>query len=347
MYLLSELKFDEKQLLILNKLKEYAAQIDNKSFFNFFTDKTSVKKGVYLYGNVGNGKTVLMQYFYQLLSSKRLITHYQQFMQLIHADIHQLQNHRDSKNNVIKKIAYAYATKYKVICLDEFEIKDITDAMIIGPLIFELIKHKIFIFITSNTKPDSLYQDGLQRESFLPIIEKIFQIFDVLHLDSRHDYRKDKIIKLSQSRILYPMNDNNKLIMQKLILALNQEGRLAPRAVEVFGRLIHFKTANQHILATTFEELFLRQFSSIDYVNICQKFSIIVVENVHIIEPGNTDLAVRFINFVDNAYFYKVILFMCLETEPTKIYQNGHRSQEFQRTISRLYEMNSDAYANS
>ncbi|MFU7503154.1 MAG: AFG1/ZapE family ATPase, partial [Candidatus Tisiphia sp.] len=114
----------------------------------------------------------------------------------------------------------------------------------------------------------------------------------------------------------------------------------------VFGRKISFKMASEKILVTDFEELFVRELGYVDYVNICQKFSIIIVENIRIISSDNTDLAVRFINFVDNAYFYKVVLFMTLQDEPIKIYQNGFRKGEFNRTISRLYEMNSDSYVN-
>lgn len=339
------MQFDEKQLDIIEKLKRFVTQIENKPFFRLFTNHAAEPKGVYLYGNVGNGKTVLMQHFYQKLSISKLITHYQKFMQSVHEDIHQLQNKSVPQHNIIKQIAATYAKKFSVICIDEFEIKDITDAMIIGPLILELIKHNIFIFITSNTKPDSLYQDGLQRESFLPIIKKIDQEFEVIHLDSQHDYRLNKVINLSHTRIMYPINRNNKLLIQQLITGLTQNITLAPTNLEVLGRTITFKTANHQILVTEVEELFLRQLGYADYVNICQKFSIIVVENFPIIESNDTDLAVRFINFIDNAYFYKVMLFMLLETAPLQIYQNGYRSHEFQRTISRLYEMNSESYA--
>ncbi len=341
---MTEFKFDEKQLPIIEKLKKVAGQINNKPLFRLFPD-TVGKKGIYLYGNVGNGKTLLMQQFYQILSINKLLTHYQQFMQSIHKDIHQFQDKSVSTHNIIKKIAALYAQEFSVICIDEFEIKDITDAMIIGPLLLELIKHKIFIFITSNTRPDNLYRDGLQRQSFLPIIKEIHQQFEVMHLNSNHDYRLDKIIESSYNRILYPMNHDNKLIIQQIIADLTKNTVLAPVNLEVFGRTISFRTANQKILVTDFEELFVQQFGYADYVNICQKFSIIVIENIPIIESNNTDLAIRFINFIDNAYFYKIVLFMLLETEPAKLYQNGHRSNEFKRTISRLHEMNS--YANN
>ncbi|WP_341752806.1 cell division protein ZapE [Candidatus Tisiphia endosymbiont of Dioctria rufipes] len=191
-----------------------------------------------------------------------------------------------------------------------------------------------------------MYKDGLQRSSFLPIIKEINQRFEVMHLDSEHDYRLDKIIQRTGRHIIYPINENNKLEIQELISKLNHNNQLVPKDIVVFGREISFKMASEKILVTDFEELFVRELGYVDYVDICQKFSIIIVENIRIISSDNTDLAVRFINFVDNAYFYKVVLFMTLQDEPIKIYQNGLRSNEFKRTISRLHEMNSDSYAN-
>ncbi|MCC8372297.1 MAG: tRNA (adenosine(37)-N6)-threonylcarbamoyltransferase complex ATPase subunit type 1 TsaE [Rickettsia endosymbiont of Pseudomimeciton antennatum] len=392
---MSELEFDEKQLLLLSRIKNFAKQIEDKSFLRFFNSSLLAKQGIYLYGNVGNGKTALMQHFFQILQIKKLMIHYQNFMQSVHQDIYQLQNKSKSKNNIIKSIATNYAKQAEVICIDEFEIKDITDAMIIGPLLLELIKCKVFIFITSNIKPEDLYKDGLQRNSFLPIIKEIYQRFEVMHLDSDHDYRLDKIrplrkpayaeefegdasprtaaysnvredsstaslsklpaevefpkryiMQMTSRRIIHPINEHNKLEIRQLISKLNNNNRLVPKDIAVFGRKISFKMAGEKILVTDFEELFVRELGYVDYVHICQKFSVIIVENIRIISSDNTDLAVRFINFVDNAYFYKVVLFMTLQDEPVKIYQNGLRGDEFKRTISRLHEMNSDSYVN-
>ncbi|XVN42124.1 MAG: cell division protein ZapE [Candidatus Rickettsia vulgarisii] len=343
-----ELKFDKKQLLIIDQLEPFIKDIGNKSFLKLFTKNAPKKKGIYLYGNVGNGKTTLMKYFFQASSvEKKLIIHYQNFMQTVHKDLHKFQNTIESRNNLIKKIATNYAKQFSVICIDEFEIKDITDAMIIGPLILELIQNKIFIFITSNTKPSDLYKDGLQRNSFVPIIKEIEQQFEIIYLNSNHDYRLDKIMQKHDKRIIYPIDEESNAEIKNLISDLTENDKLKPVNIEVFGRIIDFKTANKKVLVTDFAELFKRQLGYINYTNICQKFPIIVVKNIYIINYDNTDLAVRFINFVDNAYFYKVKLFMALEVEPAKIYQDGHCNDEFKRTISRLYEMNSDSYVNN
>lgn len=340
---LPEISLDERQLLILDEIKPFIKQVESKSFFNFFTDRSEFKSGIYLYGNVGTGKTILMQYFFQMLGIKKLMIHYQNLMQSVHKEIHSLRSTTKSTNESIKKIAANYAKKVKVICIDEFEIKDITDAMIIGPLLLELIEYKVFVFITSNTKPEDLYKDGLQRSSFLPVIKEIYDKFEVMYLDSDHDYRLDKVMELTK-RIIYPINHETKPEIQKIVTELSSNNKFLPVEIEVFGRKIPFKIASKTTLMTDFNELFVRELGYADYVNLCQRFTVIMVENVNIIDSNNSDIAVRFINFIDNAYFYKVILFMTLEVEPIKIYQNGLRKDEFKRTVSRLYEMNSESY---
>jgi cell division protein ZapE len=212
-----------------------------------------------------------------------------------------------------------------------------------GKLFLELIKCKLFIFVTSNTKPDNIYKDGLQRDAILPFIDLIKQKFTVLHLESSHDYRLDKVPN-RDNRILYPINKQTTTEINKIILALTNNN-LLPNSIAVFGRDVYFAKTYKTILITDFAELFLRELGYADYVNICQNFTTIVVENIPIITPNNTDLATRVINFIDNAYFYKILLFLTLEDAPENIYKSGKRSEEFKRTISRLYEMNSNIYA--
>nr|WP_253307555.1 cell division protein ZapE [Rickettsia endosymbiont of Ceutorhynchus assimilis] len=334
---------DVKQTALLEKLKILVAKLNKpKGLFNIF-NKNNLKSGIYLYGPVGTGKTMLMQSFYELLNLPKIMIHYQNFMQEIHQNIHKLQEEKEAKNNIFPKIAKNYAKKTKILCIDEFEIKDITDAMIIGSLLAELIKQEVFIFVTSNTSPDNLYKDGLQRESFLPFIDKIYAEFYIMQLDNDHDYRFDKALEATTERITYPLTLENKNKLKQVVLDIGN-GDFLPHDIEVFGRVLSFKKAHKNILLTNFDELFTGEVSYIDYVNICRKFNIIIVENVQIIRPDNTDIAVRFINFIDNAYFYKILLFMTLEDQPEKIYQGAARREEFKRTVSRLREMNSDLY---
>lgn len=332
---------DIQQTALLKELEQIALELNKpKSLFNFF-NKDNFKSGIYLYGPVGVGKTMLMNSFFEKLNTQKSLIHYQNFMQNIHKSMHELQ--LENQKDIISKIAKNFSREIKLLAIDEFEIKDITDAMIIGRLFSELIKQNIFIFITSNTKPDDLYKNGLQRESFLPFIDKINREFYIKCLDNNHDYRFGKALNIEGGRIIYPLTSENRIKFEQIIKDIS-DNNFSPQNIEVLGRKISFQKVHGKVLITDYNELFIQEFSYIDYVNICQKFNIIIVQNVQIILSDNTDVVIRFINFIDNAYFYKVLLFMSLEDIAEKIYQGSARKDEFKRTISRLQEMNSSNY---
>jgi cell division protein ZapE len=338
------MELDQNQQRILQVLKELALGFAPESLLVKITrlfkkDKKPI--GLYLHGGVGRGKTMLMREFYNSLRVKKEIVHYQSFMQELHIKAHSLQNH--SGNKVIEEIAGNIAARSQVVCLDEFEIKDITDAMIIQRLIKYLLKERVFIFITTNTAPENLYKDGLQRELFLPFIGLVQKKFLVLHLDSAVDYRFLNIADSSR-RVIYPLNAASSKEMQDIIDSLCNKEEMAPSSVEVFGREVVFQKTHTNILFTNFAELFERELGYADYVNIAKSFRIVVLEGVRVIEEAETDIVTRFINFIDNAYFYKILLFISLDKSPEETYKLGKKKDEFIRTISRLKEMNSSNY---
>lgn len=343
------LKLDNKQKKLVELLEAILKKLHSKKsiFSKVFGSAKSTKgfkKNIYVYGGVGRGKTMIAKNFYESIDHPKIYIHYQNFMRNFHDLFH---SHKGaSSKNIISKIAKEYSKKYKFVVIDEFEIHDIADAMIMGNLFKELLKNNVNFLLTTNIKPDELYKGGLQRESFLPFIEIIKDNFHIFPLDGIHDYRLDKISE--DRRVFYP---NSKDIMRRIDnieKELIGDHETKKEVLKIFGRDLELKRVYKDILFTDFEELCMNSLSINDFVEIAKHFTIIIMENVPKIGKDETDYAIRFINFIDNLYFHKVLLFISLADKPEKIYPAGKRVDEFKRTISRLHEMNSiDYYKNS
>ena len=338
---------DSRQQSLVKKFLKIASEIKPNNLFNDFArlfSKTKRYDGIYLYGGVGRGKTMLMKKFYDAVKAPKKIIHYKQFMQNIHTKMHNMQD--KTNNKLVQNLASAIANQYKVLCIDEFEIKDITDAMIVMRLFAYLQKYNVFIFITTNTEPDNLYKDGLQRGSFLPFIEKLKKDFEILHLDTAKDYRFEAIASI-ENRMFFPKNEYNSKEFDRITAKICNKAELSQSSIEVFGRELVFTRTHNNILVTDFLELFERDLGYGDYVAISKKFKIIILSSVRAISEDENNIATRFINFIDNAYFNQVILFIKIDCKPEEIYIAGSRKAEFDRTISRLNEMNSASYVKS
>lgn len=342
---LIESRLDDQQRQIKCKLDELIVKINKpynlrdhiKSVF-FPSDNS---KSIYLYGKVGRGKTMLMRYFYDSLTVSKNMMHFQQFMRRIHEDLHKFKTQNISLNIIIQKLAEQLAKEAQILCLDEFEINDIADAMIITRLFKELYSHKVLIFLTTNTKPDNLYQHGLQRESFLPFIKTLHEKFLILNLDQATDYRY--LINSTQHRIFVSQgNSRNKISEIKNKLS---DGRIiGPISSMIFGREVKFAHCAGDIIFTNFAELCERNFSYADYSYITKLYKIFVVESVRRIQENETDIITRFINFIDNAYYNNILLFLSSDCPLNEIYKSGKKQQEFQRVLSRLNEMDGMSY---
>ncbi|MCP5369333.1 MAG: cell division protein ZapE [Rickettsiaceae bacterium] len=341
-----ESRLDGQQRRIKNKLDNLILKINQS--YNFWNKITSLfskdrcKMSIYLYGKVGRGKTMLMKYFYDSVEVSKNMMHFQQFMRRIHEEIHKFKTQNISLNIIIQQLAIKLSREFKVLCLDEFEINDIADAMIIMQLFKELYKRKIIIFLTTNIEPDNLYKNGLQREGFLPFIRELYQRFSIFNLDHETDYRY--LLTAKQHRIFAPKDKYSQKAISEIKNRLSKGTTRTATSTIIFGREIRFADSTKDIIFTNFSELFERNFSYADYGHITKIYKVFVVEDVRPIEENETDIVTRFINFIDNAYYNNILLFLSSECALNTIYTSGKKQQEFQRVLSRLNEMDSVEY---
>ena len=338
-YVGSTVILDAAQSKLISEFEDIKTNIFKPIFLNLRRKKQY--KGIYIYGTVGTGKTILLQAFFDSLDQKKIFYHYQAFIKYLHEELHLLflGNQRDPVLIMAKNLA----SLYKVICIDELEIRDITDAMLIQNLCIALSKLRVIIMFTSNTQPNDLYRDGIQRESFMKFIDFIEKNFFIRPLITNKDYRFSKIAA-NKNLILFPNSEVNLRLFNEMVDALIRNIASKKDKVVVFGRDVEFKKCyNNEILYTNYEELFLSELSYNDYLEVCKKYKAIILEKIdHIME--SSDVIIRFINFIDNAYVNKITLVAYFAERPENLASTTKYNKEFKRTISRISEMNSTEY---
>lgn len=337
---INDIKLDDKQNDILNKIasSHILNNLNHKNIFAQAIDaifaKNNPEVGIYLHGGVGVGKTMIMQgVFNAIPTDKKVIMHFQSFMNSNHEALHNIRKEKQSEY-IIKSLVDQILPSGSILFLDEFEVKDISDAMLIMNIFRGLIENDIFIFITTNNAPRDLYKDGLQREHFLPCIDLIENKFLNLHLSTQCDYREKNYKNITQ-HFFYPLNDLNNEKINKIIESY-VDAELKPCNITLFGRQLGFKQAYNRILVTDFDELINRDLGYLDYIAICKEFDMIFVLNLRAIDDSESNLITRFINFIDNVYYNNIQLYMSLECDIAAIYPKGSQAMPFKRTISRL-----------
>lgn len=301
-------------------------------------------KGLYLWGGVGRGKTWLMNLFYEQLELKqKKRIHFHHFMLDIHSQLACFNQQKNKKQkNPLHKIAQQLAEKYKVLCIDEFIVTNITDAMILSELLHALFSHRICLVVTSNRVPDDLYLNGLQRERFLPAIALIKQHNEVFHLDNGVDHRASL---LEKNDIYYsPATDEKH---QKIILQI-QELAISPlienKVITIQDREIQTLSASDEVVWFDFEIICTTPRAAQDYIELAQIFNTVIVTNIPIMDEYSDDKVRRFIYLIDALYDRKVKLIASAESEPEHLYTGNMLEFAFNRTSSRLVEMRSHQY---
>lgn len=301
--------------------------------------KTQYPQGLYMWGGVGRGKTWLMDTFYESLPhEKKVRIHFHRFMQQVHDELNKLGNIKDP----LEKVADIIAGNARIICFDEFFVSDITDAMILGGLFTELFKRGITLVTTSNIVPSGLYKDGLQRERFLPAIEMLERHCKVLNVDSGTDYR---LRTLEQAEIYhYPNDDAAKALFEKTFNELAPTEGKRGLALDINHRQLQSIRVADDVVWFSFDELCDGPRSQADYIELARQFHTVMLSDVPQLTWETENQARRFINLIDEFYDRSVILIISADTPLTDIYTGKRVQFEFDRTVSRLLEMQSHEY---
>jgi len=305
-------------------------------------------KGLYLWGSVGRGKTMLVDLFFEHLTVQRKRrVHFHAFMADVHARIHAwraaLKTGAVKGDDPIIPVAEALAGEAWVLCFDEFSVTDIADAMILGRLFQALFARGVVVLATSNVAPERLYENGLNRALFLPFIGMIEQHMQVLRLDARQDYRLEKL--QGQSVYHTPPDDAARKALDAAFEALGQ-GRRGPLKIDMGGRDFIVPLAMGGVARFSFADLCEKPYGALDYLALARRFHSVIVDAIPKLDFSRRNEARRFIILIDILYENHVKLIASAEALPAALYQaaQGHEAFEFDRTVSRLTEMQSESY---
>jgi cell division protein ZapE len=352
------LERDDGQAFVLNKLEQLrqslattSASRKSGSFGRFFRTKTAQLQplGLYIWGSVGRGKTMLMDLFFDAAPTERKRrVHFHAFMAQTHARIHarrqELKQRGGDASDPIAFVADTIAAEASLLCFDEFTVTDIVDAMILGRLFSALIERGVVIVATSNVEPARLYENGLNRALFLPFIDMIETNMEVLYLDARTDFRLEKL----QGRIVYhvPANAKAVLALTAAFEALTGVTKGTPITLDVLGHGLHVPEASANVARLPYADLCEQPLGAADFLVLAQTFHTIVIDSIPVIAAARHNEAKRFITLIDTLYDNHVKLIASAEAEPAGLYlgTEGREAFEFERTVSRLMEMRSEAY---
>lgn len=298
-------------------------------------------RGLYFWGGVGRGKTYLMDNFYESLPfPEKMRSHFHRFMRRVHAELKKL----DGQKNPLERVADIIAGEARVICFDEFFVSDITDAMILGTLMEALFARGVTLVATSNIVPDGLYKDGLQRARFLPAIALLNKHTLVVNVDGGVDYR---LRALEQAELYHsPLGPEADASLRRSfdsLVAVKDEVR-TDQELEVEGRMIRSRYLAEDVVWFDFVELCDGPRSQNDYIELAREYHTVLLSNIPALGREKDDQARRFINLVDEFYDRQVKLIVSAAKPLAQLYSTGKLDFEFQRTVSRLLEMQSHEY---
>jgi cell division protein ZapE len=339
---------DAAQLKVVDALQQLQDQlVRNESFMRrlhrrlpmFSAGNSSSVKGIYLWGGVGRGKTLLMDLFHNSLPIRRkLRTHFHRMMSDVHVQLRSLAG----IENPLDKVAAGIARDTSVLCFDEFFVSDIGDAMILGRLLDGLFQHGVALVATSNTNPKDLYPHGLQRDRFLPAIASIEKNTRVVHIDDGDDYR----LRLLQRAGTYLTNDDAEADTRLQHFFHDSAAAAVPdeSVLEILDRPVQTRRYATDVAWFDFPDLCQGPRSTEDYIEIARRFQTVILSGVPVLTAEQDDAARRFVSLVDEFYDRRVKLIVSAAAPIDRLYQGTRLAFEFRRTASRLNEMQSMEY---
>lgn len=337
---------DELQSLyesILQAERDNSASTLGKLKRRLFGSEPAVcpNQGLYIWGGVGRGKTYLMDLFFESLPGEsKMRTHFHRFMQRVHRDLAALQGQK----NPLQQVAEQIANESRVLCFDEFFVRDIGDAMILAGLLEALFERQVILVATSNIEPDRLYEDGLQRQRFLPAIALIKEHTKTIEIQSGIDYR---LRSLSQATLYHcPITVDTEAKLMRFFYELTPDRDHVHKdaEIEILERRIGTKFCSKDVVWFDFEQICEGARSAFDYVEIAKIYHAVILSGVPQMREDASDSARRFISLVDELYDRRVKLVIAAEVPIAELYRGEKLSFEFERTESRLIEMQSEDY---
>jgi cell division protein ZapE len=300
-----------------------------------------VPTGLYLVGEVGRGKSMLMDLFFDTADvTRKQRIHFHRFIQNVHTRIHAWKKSHPNVSDPIPPLADQIAADSALLCFDEFQVNDIADAMILGRLFQALFDRGVVVVTTSNTAPDDLFKGQPGRDAFLPFIALIKQRLELLVMDGGRDYRRERMRGLRTWQV--PADEMARRELDKAFLRLTGGSAIRPVTLTVMGRDLVVPHAADGVARFDFDSLCNTALGAGDYLAIATNFHTLILDGIPRLSPDNYDQARRFIVLVDTLYDQRVKLIASADATPDQLYQRGENARMFERTASRLDEMQSE-----
>mgnify|MGYP002820697401 CR=1 FL=1 len=333
----NNLEINNDQVSIIKLIDKFYQLNFNISFLSDLFSRKKNIPGFYLQGDVGVGKTMILNFFYENFNQSKHRLHFNEFMISFHHFI--FQNKNSKKGNIIDQFVLKLKKKYKLIYFDEFQVTNIVDAMILGSLFKKIFDENIKVIFSSNVKINDLYKDGLQRDQFIPFIKILKKKCFEQTLIIKEDYRKSQ--NKSNDKYLYPLNEITSFKINKLFRKITKNKIKEEKILSIKGRKFIIKNYFEGVARFDFGDLCNKNIGAEDYIKIADVCKHIIIENLPNFNENNSNQQQRFITLIDIIYEKKVNLTISSDLNLNKLTSAKSLSEPFKRTISRLYELTS------